>query len=133
MKLPTPLHVANEGLAFVLELAALAALAWWGWQLPDPVLLRLLLAVAAPTAAAVLWGLYAAPKARIRVPLAGVLVVKAVVFGAASAALYGVGRPGWAVVFAGVAVANTALATLDRRAWMHRGGDPATGAGQPVG
>ncbi|KQV24046.1 MULTISPECIES: YrdB family protein [unclassified Kitasatospora] len=120
MKLPTSLHVANEGLAFVLEVAALAVLAWWGWQFPDSTVLRLLLAVAAPVAAAVLWGLFAAPKARIPVPLPGVLAVKALVFGAAVAALYGVGRPGWAVVFAGVAVVNTTLATLDRRAWMHR-------------
>ncbi|WP_457030651.1 YrdB family protein [Kitasatospora sp. P5_F3] len=123
MKLPTSLHVVNEGLAFVLELAALAVLAWWGWQFPDPTVLRLLLAVAAPAAAAVLWGLFAAPKARIPVPLPGVLAVKALVFGAAVAALYGVGRPGWAVVFAGVAVVNTTLATLDRRAWMHRRSD----------
>ncbi|BFV57682.1 hypothetical protein KCMC57_up27860 [Kitasatospora sp. CMC57] len=120
MKLPTPLHVINEGLAFVLEVAALAVLAGWGWQSAENTVLRLLVAVAAPGAAAVLWGLFAAPKARIRVPLAGVLAVKALVFGAAAVALYGMDRPGWGLAFAGVAVANTVLATLDRQAWMHR-------------
>ncbi|MFE5597058.1 DUF2568 domain-containing protein [Streptomyces sp. NPDC056549] len=121
MKLPAPLHVVNEGLAFLLELAALAVLAWWGWEAAENAALRLLLAVAAPALAAVVWGLFAAPKARYRVPLAGVLLVKALVFGAAALALLGLERPVWAVVFAAVALVNTALATVDRRAAMHRG------------
>lgn len=58
--------------------------------------------------------------AGIPIPLPGVLVVKAVVFGAASAALYAMGHVSWAAVAVVVAVANTALATLDRRAAMHR-------------
>ncbi|MFI0924056.1 YrdB family protein [Streptomyces sp. NPDC021012] len=120
MKLPAPLHVFNEGLAFLLELAALAVLAWWGWDSAEGVALRLLLAVAAPAVAAVVWGLFAAPKARFRVPLAGVLLVKALVFGAAALALLGVDRPVWAFVFAAVALVNTALATADRQAAMRR-------------
>ncbi|MCD2462893.1 YrdB family protein [Streptomyces sp. MBT42] len=115
MKLPGPLHPLNEVLAFLLELAALAVLARWGWESAASIVPRLLLAVAAPVAAAVLWGLFAAPKARFRVPLAGVLAVKALVFGAAAAALAGLERPGWATAFAVVVVVNTALATLDRR------------------
>ncbi|MDX2562030.1 YrdB family protein [Streptomyces sp. TX20-6-3] len=115
MKLPGPLYALNEVLAFLLELAALAVLAWWGWESAESIAPRLLLAVAAPAAAAVLWGLFAAPKARFRVPVAGVLAVKALVFGAAVAALLALERPGWATVFAVVVVANTALVTLDRR------------------
>ncbi|MER5437717.1 YrdB family protein [Streptomyces sp. NPDC002790] len=121
MTLPTSLHVINEGLAFLLEVAALAVLAWWGWQTVDTTALRLLLAVAAPTVAAVLWGLFAAPKARIPVQLAGVLTVKVLIFGAAAAALYTMGRHGWATAFAVVVAANTVLATLDRQALMHQG------------
>ncbi|WP_329285811.1 DUF2568 domain-containing protein [Streptomyces sp. NBC_00691] len=56
MKLPTPLYVLNEGLAFLLEVAALALLAWWGWESAESLAPRLLLAVATPAAAAVLWG-----------------------------------------------------------------------------
>lgn len=116
MKLPAPLHVFNEGLAFLLELAALAVLAWWGWESAENTALRLLLAIAAPGLAAVVWGLFAAPRARFPVPLAGVLLVKALVFGAAAVALHALDRPVWAVSFAAVALANTALATADRRA-----------------
>ncbi|MER8044426.1 YrdB family protein [Streptomyces sp. NPDC094032] len=116
MKLPAPAHVLNEALAFLLELTALALLAAWGWQTPDSLLPRLLLAVATPAAAATLWGLFAAPKARFSLPLAGVLAVKALVFGSATAALYAIAQPGWALAFGVVAVVNTALATVDRRA-----------------
>ncbi|GHG08812.1 YrdB family protein [Streptomyces filamentosus] len=109
-------RVINELLAFVLEVVALGLLAWWGWGAVEPTPLRLLLAVAVPGAAAVLWGLFAAPKARIRVPLPGVLAVKALVFGAAALALADLGHGTAGVVFAVVAAGNTALATVDRRA-----------------
>ncbi|MEU5919491.1 YrdB family protein [Streptomyces sp. NPDC047141] len=115
MKLPAALRVANEGLAFLLELAALAALARWGWEVTENTALRLLLAVAAPALAAVVWGLFAAPKARFRVPLAVVLLVKALVFGTAALALADLGHPAWALAFAAVTLANTTLATADRR------------------
>ncbi|MFJ5833481.1 YrdB family protein [Streptomyces sp. NPDC093089] len=121
MKLPGPLHVFNEGLAFLLELAALAVLAWWGWDAADNVALRLLLAVAAPALAAFVWGLFAAPKARIPLPIPGVLVVKALVFGAAALALHALDRPSAALAFAVVVLLNTALATADRQAAMRRG------------
>ncbi|MEV5956782.1 YrdB family protein [Streptomyces sp. NPDC051987] len=120
MTLPTSLRVINEGLAFLLEVVALAVLARWGWQAMDTAAARLLLAVAAPAAAAVLWGLFAAPKARIPVRLAGVLTVKVLVFGAAAAALYTMGLHAWAIGFAVVVTANTVLATLDRRSSTRR-------------
>ncbi|MEU0405363.1 YrdB family protein [Streptomyces sp. NPDC006197] len=121
MKLPAPLHVLNEGLAFLLELAALAVLAWWGWESAENVALRLSLAVAAPAVAAVIWGLFAAPRARIPVPLPGVLLVKALVFGAAAVALQALDRSAWVLSFAVVALVNTALAAADRQAAMRRG------------
>ncbi|MEV7414967.1 YrdB family protein [Streptomyces sp. NPDC089919] len=112
--LPTPLHVVNEGLAFFMELAGLALLAWWGWSTGGNTVLRILLAVGAPALAATVWGLFAAPKATFAVPLAAVLLVKALFFGSATAALYALGRTQPALVFALVAVTNTTLAELDR-------------------
>ncbi|MFH7594529.1 YrdB family protein [Streptomyces racemochromogenes] len=115
--LPTPLHVVNEGLAFLMELAGPALLAWWGWSTGQNTAVRILLAVGAPALAATAWGLFAAPKATFAVPLVAVLAVKALFFGSATAALYALGRTQPAVVFAAVAVANTTLAELDR---LHR-------------
>jgi hypothetical protein len=53
------------------------------------------------------------------VPLATVLAVKALVFGSAAIALYGLERSALALVFAILALLNTALATFDRDAHMH--------------
>ncbi|MFF2434165.1 YrdB family protein [Streptomyces sp. NPDC058107] len=111
-----PWWAANEVLAFVLELAALACLSWWGFHTGgESPTLKLLLAFAIPALAITLWGLFAAPRARIRLPLAGVLAVKAVVLGGGAFGLYRVSHPPGALALAVVMVANTALAETFRR------------------
>ena len=61
-----------------------------------------------------IWGLFAAPRARFPLPLAGTLAVKAVVFAAAVAALIGLGRLLLAVLLALVLAANTTVAVVFR-------------------
>jgi hypothetical protein len=122
--IPRSLHVVNEGLAFLLELVALAVLAWWGAEVGDGVIPSVVLAVAAPAIAAVVWGLFAAPKARVRLPLPGVLLVKALVFGAAAVALYGLDHSGLALGFAVIVIANTVIVTLDRDALIRNRPQP---------
>ncbi|MFI9251910.1 YrdB family protein [Streptomyces sp. NPDC053069] len=108
-------YAANELLAFLLELAALACLGWWGSAVGEGAAPRLLLGLGTPLAAIVLWSLFAAPKARLRPRLPLVLAVKTVVLGGGAAALYGVGHPVAAVAMAVVVVANTAVAEIFRR------------------
>jgi hypothetical protein len=96
--------------AFAAELASLAALAVAGWSLSVPTGLRLLAAVGFPLLAAVLWGLFAAPRSVVDVPVLAV-VTKVVVHGAAVAALFALGHPVLAVV---LAVAAALGATLSR-------------------
>ncbi|MFF1649832.1 YrdB family protein [Streptomyces sp. NPDC058240] len=110
-----PWFMVNEVVAFVVELAALAALGWWGFATGDGVASRLLLGIGAPAVAAVVWGLFAAPRARFRPPLVGVLLVKAVVLGCGVYAVHAVGHPGAAVFFGVVVVVNTGLAETFRR------------------
>jgi hypothetical protein len=109
------LFVANEALAFLLEIIALGALAYWGFHVGHGMAAKVALGIGAPVLAAVVWGLFAAPRARFKVPLAAVLVVKALVFGAATAALASTGHPVLAAVFAVVVIANTAVATVGRQ------------------
>ncbi|MFF5336395.1 YrdB family protein [Streptomyces sp. NPDC013181] len=110
-----PWWAANELLAFLLEVAALGCLFWWASGLTDHWATGLLLGCAVLAAAVTLWGLFAAPRARFRLPLAGVLLVKALVLGGGACALYGVGHPVAAAVTGAVVVANTALAETFRR------------------
>jgi hypothetical protein len=116
--LPAPLHWANEGLALLVELAALGALAWWGARTGSSLIARVLMGVGAPLGAAAVWSAFAAPKAWIRLPMAGLIAVKALVFAAATAAIYAAGRHGPAIGFALVALVNTAIAAGDRNAAM---------------
>lgn len=46
------MKAANLGVRFLLELCALTALAVWGWQVSDRVVVSVLLAIAAPLLAA---------------------------------------------------------------------------------
>ncbi|MFJ1545883.1 YrdB family protein [Streptomyces sp. NPDC088246] len=116
-----PWFMANELLAFVVELVALAALARWGFVTGDGTAARLLLGLGTPAVAIVLWGMLAAPRARFRPPLAGVLLVKAVVLGGGVYAVHAVGHPVAAVFFGVVVVVNTALAETLRRRTPQRG------------
>ena len=61
------LRVVNLGVAFLLELAVLIALCYWGFHLSGP--LRFVAGIGTPIVFAVLWGLFAAPKASM--PLHG--------------------------------------------------------------
>ena len=101
-----PVRAANLTLRFVLELCALAALAYGGWHTPGPVWSRLLLTVALPLVAAVVWGRWVAPKASRPLPDPQRLVPEWLVFGGATVALALTGHPAWAATLAGLAAAN---------------------------
>jgi hypothetical protein len=103
------MRAANLALKFVLELCMLAALAYWGVQAGGSTLGDVVLAIAAPLAAAVVWGIYAAPKARRRLPLVPRLALELSVFAVAAVALAVAGAPVLALVFAAVVALNTAL------------------------
>ena len=99
---------ANDVVAFLVEIAALVLLAWAGAQVGGPTALRVALAIALPLVAAVLWGLFAAPRAPVRaVPLK--LATMVLVLGAGVVAGYLVLPATWAVAFMVVVLVNSAL------------------------
>jgi hypothetical protein len=78
---------ANDGLRFTLELAALTALAYWGFSEHDGAL-QWLLGLGAPLLAAVVWGAFVAPKASRPTTDPVRLLLELAVFGPAVAALW---------------------------------------------
>ena len=96
--------------AFLAELAALGALALWGWSVGGSTGWRLLLAVVAPAVAGVLWGVFAAPRAPVQAFVL-TLLVKFVVFGGAVLALFATGHPRLAVALAAAALLSSLLST----------------------
>ncbi|MFF7363011.1 DUF2568 domain-containing protein [Streptomyces sp. NPDC008125] len=116
MRLPAPVRAVNELLAFFVEVVAIAEFARWGWNASENTVLRVAFAVGLPVVAAVVWGMFASPKARFTLPAAGVAGVKVLVFACAVAALSDLGGAWPALSYAAVVVVNTALLAMDRRA-----------------
>jgi hypothetical protein len=103
------LKTANLALAFVLELAALAAFAWWGYQTGDGALAKVGLAIGAPLLVAVFWGLFVAPRAVFPTAPAVKFALALVVFGVATLVLFATGQTALAWVFLIAAVVNRML------------------------
>ena len=100
----------NLGLRFVLELCMLVALGIWGFSA------NIVLGIAAPLAAAVVWGLWIAPKATRRLRDPARLAVELLLFGVAGVALLAADHPLAAAVF----LAALALSEGLMLAWGQR-------------
>jgi len=103
---------ANLALRFVLELCALAALAYWGFQTGETHAARIVLGVGAPVLAAILWGTYISPRAAVAVSPPVHLLLEVIVFGLACAGLLAAGRPILAWILGLAFVINRALISI---------------------
>ncbi len=103
------LKTANLALAFLLELCALGAVAYWGIQVGPGIAFQAILGVGAPLIIAIVWGLFIAPKAFMRVPAGTRLLLRLVVYAAAAGALALAGQPVLAIGMAVLVAANEAL------------------------
>lgn len=119
------LHPLNLALRFLLEVAALVALAYWGFS-QHAGFWRFVIGLGSPLVAAVLWGTFAVPNDRSRsgkapVPVPGVvrLLLELTFFGLAAWALYDAGKPMLALVLAGVTAVHYVL-SYDRVNWLVR-------------
>jgi len=103
------LKVVNLGLAFLLELCVLAALAYWGFQVASDLPLKIVLGIGAPLVVAVIWGRYMAPTSKTRLSGSRYRLVKLIIFGVAAIALALAGQVTLAIIFAIVSVINQIL------------------------
>lgn len=116
----------NLAFRFLLELAALAALGYWGWTQWSGIL-RLLFTPGLPLLAAFLWGMFRVPgdasasgKAPLPVPGWLRLLLELALFTAATFALLGAGNAGAARWLALAAILHYAI-SYDRILWLLRG------------
>ena len=118
-------HPANLVMRFVLEMTALFAMGYWGWQQQED-LIRYLFAVVVPLGAASLWGLFAVPgdpsrsgKALVEVSGAVRFVVEAAFFTFGVLTAYQAVNPVLAVILA-VGIAIHYAVSYDRVSWLLR-------------
>jgi len=100
----------NLALKFLLELAALAAFGLWGASITSGVV-AVMLAIGLPVIVAILWGAFAAPRARRRLPLRLRAPFELGVFALAALALWAAGPAAWGAAFAVIAAVNAVLLT----------------------
>jgi hypothetical protein len=104
------LRAVNLAVKFGLELAAVAAFAIWGAS-TDGTGASILLAVVAPALAVVLWGRFAAPNSRHRLPTSARIPFELIVFGLAALALLAAGHDLAAIIYASTAAINALFLT----------------------
>jgi hypothetical protein len=100
-------------LRFLLEVASLVILGWWGASLGLPVAGRVVAAVALPAAAAVVWGVFRVPNdpgtALVAIPGPARLALETVFFAAAATALWTLRGAGATGAFAALVLVDYAL------------------------
>lgn len=113
-------HPINLGLRFLLELAAWAAMGYWGWTQHQGGS-RFLFGIGLPLVAMVLWGTFRVPddpgNAPVPVPGALRLALELAEFGLAAALLIAAGRQVLGVGLAVLVVLHYA-ASYDRIRWL---------------
>ncbi|AJY75405.1 hypothetical protein VN24_13545 [Paenibacillus beijingensis] len=97
---------------FLLELSALAAFGYWGFQTGNGQLLKIVLGIGTPLLVAVFWGMVVSPKASFPVPVPVRSLLQLLVFSLAALALYASARQTLAVAFLIVAVIDVVLVYL---------------------
>ena len=118
-------HPLNLALRFLLEIAALVAIGYWGFSL-NAGIWRIIIGLGGPLLAAALWGTFAVPEDPSRsgkapVPVPGILrlVLELALFGFAAWALYDAGSPVPALILFIITVIHYVL-SYDRVAWLIR-------------
>ena len=104
---------AALGVRFLLELLGLVALGLGGYHATNAEAVRWLLALAIPTFAATVWGVFRIPNdpkpAPVAVPGPVRLLIEACFFGGATVALVGTGHQALAAAFGGAVLVDYAL------------------------
>lgn len=102
-------------LRFLLELAAIGLLAFFGFTVTHNIVWRIVLGIGLPALAIFMWGRFVAPRAKNFLPLPGRLLVEFVIFGGATAVLWWRWNVLVAVAFAVLASMNSILVHLERQ------------------
>jgi hypothetical protein len=109
------IQYANLALRFFLELAALAAFGYWGFEGGGGAIMKWGFGIGAPLLGAVFWGAFEAPRAAVKLAAPLHLILELAFFGLAIVGLYKSGQPGLARAFGLIFVINEILLLVWRQ------------------
>ncbi|WP_312857282.1 YrdB family protein [Neobacillus endophyticus] len=105
----------NIGLRFLIEIAALICLGYWGFHAANRTIIKIVLGIGAPLITAIIWGTFGSPKAAYPLQGFSMLVLEVAVFGSAAVALYASGKQRLAILYAIVTFINLVLMKIWRQ------------------
>ncbi|MFY0758886.1 YrdB family protein [Metabacillus dongyingensis] len=73
---------------FLLELSALMAFMYWGFQIDKGILIKIVFGLGTPVLVAIIWGTFIAPKASLPVSVPVRIFLQLLIFSLAAVALY---------------------------------------------
>jgi hypothetical protein len=117
---------ANLAIRFLLELCALAAVAYWGSRASDSTVVNVVVAIAAPLGMAAFWGILLAPNSRRRLEQPLRTLAELAFLAVAVAALVAVNQPVLAALLAAAALLNGLLLHV----WQQDASDLSPGLGR---
>ncbi|KJC65184.1 Protein of unknown function [Agreia bicolorata] len=100
---------ANEVIRFVLELFAFVSLGIWGFLAWPGPWLNVILGIATPIFAILVWALFRSPRAVVRLDAFGKALIEILIMGSAAISWLALGQPIVAAVFGVVAAVSGVL------------------------
>lgn len=97
---------------FLIELCALGALGYWGFHSENGIFIKIVYGIGAPLLAAVIWGMFVAPRASVEAPCWLRLLLEIIVLGFAALALYFAKLPTLCFIYTAVVIINRILLTI---------------------
>jgi len=103
------IKVLNLGVRFLLEIIALIILGYWGFQVSQGTIMKIIVGIGTPLLAAVIWGLFGAPKATYLLTGFPFLLLEIIIFGLPAVALFFIEKQKLAFIYGLVTVINLIL------------------------
>jgi len=103
------IKVVNLGVRFLLEIMALIILGYWGFQISQSTIMKIILGIGAPLLTAVIWGMFGAPKASYLLTGFPFLLLEIIIFGLPVVALFFIEKQNLAYIYGLITVINLIL------------------------
>lgn len=109
------LKIINLGLRFILELIALISFGYWGFKINGALILKVSLGIGIPLITAIIWGLFASPKAVWPISKTFHWILLFIIYISSAFALYNSGKKYFAILFLVTAAINSFLMYIWRQ------------------